>query len=414
MDQSLHLTPIKPADRYQSLDILRGIAILGILIMNIQSFSMIEAAYMNPMAFGDLTGLNKWVWILSHIFADQKFMTIFSILFGAGIILISEKAEKKEKSAASIHYRRIFWLFLIGLIHAYLLWHGDILVAYTFCAILTFLFRKMSATKLLVIGLILISISSMLFLISGWAIQFWPQEAIDNTMLTWKPDSEFIVKEIEAFQGNWLEQMPYRIKAALNFHTMVFLFWTGWRAGGLMLIGMGLYKWGILTANRSSKFYLWMCISGFLVGLPLIIYGILLNFQANFVLKYSMFIGSQYNYWGSLFVSMAYISLIIFIYQKIKESNWYMVLANVGRTALSNYLLQTLLCTLIFYGHGFGLFAQVERKFQFIIVILVWFVQIILTQVWLKYYKFGPAEWLWRSLTYFKRQPFKLSSQENI
>ena len=172
---------------------------------------------------------------------------------------------------------------------------------------------------------------------------------------------------------------------------------------------MGLYKWGILTANRSSKFYLWMFISGFLVGIPLISYGILLNFQANFVLKYSMFIGSQYNYWGSLFVSMAYISLIIFIYQKIKQNNWFRILANVGRTALSNYLLQTIICTLIFYGHGFGLFAKLERKFQFIFVILVWFVQIILTQVWLKYYKFGPVEWLWRSLTYFKRQPFKLS-----
>ena len=246
MDQPTRLSPIEPADRYQSLDLLRGIAVLGILIMNIQSFSMIEAAYMNPMAFGDLSGLNKWVWILSHIFADQKFMTIFSILFGAGIILITEKAAKKGKSEASIHYRRIFWLFIIGLIHAYLFWHGDILVAYTFCAVLAFLFRKLSANKLLVIGLILLSVSPVLYLLSGWSIQFWPQESIDNTMLTWKPGSEHVVKEIEAFQGSWLSQMPHRIKAALNFQTMVFFIWAGWRAGGLMLIGINEHRHGVI------------------------------------------------------------------------------------------------------------------------------------------------------------------------
>lgn len=410
MAQPIHLSPIEPTERYQSLDLLRGIAVLGILIMNIQSFSMIEAAYMNPMAFGDLTGLNKWTWILCHIFGDQKFMTIFSILFGAGIVLISERAVNKEISAASIHYRRIFWLFIIGVIHAYLLWHGDILVVYSFCAVLAFLFRKLSATKLLVIGLIVLSVSSILYLLFGWSIQFWPQESIDNTMLTWKPGSEHITKEIEAFQGSWLAQMPYRVKASLTFQTMVFFIWAGWRAGGLMLIGMSLYKWGILTANRSNRFYIWMMVIGFFVGLPIVIYGVISNFNANFSLEYSMFFGSQYNYWASLFVSIAYINLIMFMIQKFKKSRLLNYLSNVGRTALSNYLLQTILCTLLFYGHGFGLFARVERKYQILIVILVWFVQIILTQIWIKYYKFGPAEWLWRSLTYFKRQSFKLST----
>jgi uncharacterized protein len=145
--------PIRPSQRIVALDALRGFAILGILIMNIQSFAMIEAAYFNPTAYGDLTGLNKWVWILSHMLADQKFMTIFSMLFGAGIILFTTRAEAKGRSALKLHYRRTFWLLVIGLLHAYLLWTGDILVPYALCALVVVLFRKWSPTMLAIVGL---------------------------------------------------------------------------------------------------------------------------------------------------------------------------------------------------------------------------------------------------------------------
>ena len=121
---------VPTSTRIVTLDVIRGIAILGILIMNIQSFSMIGQAYVNPTAFGDLTGINKWVWILSHVFADQKFMTLFSILFGASILLITEGVERKGKSPLKVHFSRNFWLLIIGLIHAYFLWYGDILTPY--------------------------------------------------------------------------------------------------------------------------------------------------------------------------------------------------------------------------------------------------------------------------------------------
>lgn len=130
MSTNLTYGPVAPSERIVSLDVLRGFAVLGILIMNIQSYAMPGAAYFNPMAYGDLTGLNKWVWILSHIFADQKFMTLFSILFGAGIVLMTGKVEARGQRSAGLHYRRTFWLFIIGMMHAYLLWHGDILVTY--------------------------------------------------------------------------------------------------------------------------------------------------------------------------------------------------------------------------------------------------------------------------------------------
>ena len=136
--------PTQPKERIIALDFLRGFALLGILLMNIQSFAMPFAAYFNPTAYGDLTGVNRWVWIGSHIVADNKFMTIFSILYGAGIVLITQKLEKKGHGSAGLHYRRTFWLLVIGMAHAYLLWYGDILVTYALAALLVYFFRKRS------------------------------------------------------------------------------------------------------------------------------------------------------------------------------------------------------------------------------------------------------------------------------
>jgi len=126
------------------LDIIRGFAILGILFMNIQSFSMIGQAYLNPTAYGDLTGVNKWVWILSHVIADQKFISIFSMIFGGSIIMITESAQCNNQSPLYIHYRRNFWLLVIGLLHAYLIWYGDILAPYAICALLVYPLRKLN------------------------------------------------------------------------------------------------------------------------------------------------------------------------------------------------------------------------------------------------------------------------------
>ncbi|NTV51300.1 MAG: hypothetical protein HGA69_00490 [Desulfobulbaceae bacterium] len=144
------ISPTSLSERILSLDVLRGIAVLCILIMNIQSFSMIGAAYINPAAYGDLTGINKWVWILSHILASEKFMSIFSMLFGAGIILFTERAIAKERKPSALHYRRMFWLLVFGMLHAYLIWYGDILVAYSLCGMLAFVFRKMKPKKLII------------------------------------------------------------------------------------------------------------------------------------------------------------------------------------------------------------------------------------------------------------------------
>lgn len=397
--------PIIPGERYPSLDILRGFAVLGILLMNIQSFSMIEAAYINPAAYGDLTGINKWTWIFSHVLADQKFLSLFSILFGAGIVLFTNRIESKGLKPAGLHYRRIFWLLIIGLIHAYVFWHGDILVPYAVCGSIAFLFRKKKPGTLLTVGLIIFSISSLIYLMFGLSIHQWPQEAIQNTMASWNPGPEKIASELATYRGEWLEQMTHRIPASLIFQTFIFLIWTGWRVGGLMLIGMALYKWRILTAESSRSFYYILMSLGFGVGLPVVIYGIIKNFSADWSLYYSMFLGSQFNYWGSLFIAIGYIGLIILFSKFIIKKKGNTPLQAVGRLAFSNYLFQTLICTFIFYGHGLGLFGKVQRITQLAIVLGIWASQLIISPFWLRYFRYGPVEWIWRSLTYWKPQP---------
>jgi uncharacterized protein len=404
------LSPVQAYDRIQSLDVLRGFALLGILIMNIQSFSMIDTAYINPSSYGDLSGINKWVWIIGQTLADTKFMTIFSALFGAGILLFWDKARSAGKRAGRLHYRRIFWLLVIGLIHAYFFWYGDILVGYALCAVLMFLFRKTKPGWLLFLGFCSMLVPFLVYIFAGMTIEFWPEESYKGAMESWQLAAESIQHELNAYRGTWLERFKIRAESAIFMQTFYFLIKGSWHSGGIMLLGMALYKWDFLSAGRSVKTYLASMVLGLVLALTLIIYGILQNFQHEWFYDYSMWFGSQFNYWGSLGISLAYISAIMLICKAGVLPGFRRILGLVGRTALSNYLFQTLVCTFIFYGYGLGLYGNVERWQQILIVPGVWAIQMTLTWLWMKRYRFGPAEWLWRSLTYWKIQPIRKES----
>jgi len=398
--------PTRPGERIVAIDILRGFALLGILIMNIQEFAMPVAAYSNPTAYGDLTGANRWVWTLSHIFADQKFMTIFSLLFGAGIVLMSEKLDARGQRAWGLHYRRTFWLLLIGLAHAYLLWSGDILVAYALCGFWVYWLRRLRPGWQMALGILVVSIFALILLATGLNMQFAPPETQQEWRADWLPAAETIAEEVASYRGGWLEQMSARVPTTVEFQTFGFLFWALWRAGGLMLMGMALYRWGVLTGSCSRRFYAGMAVLGFAIGLPVVSWGVVQNFTNNWSMEYSQFgPGAQANYWGSFFVSAAYIGLLM-LFARSGALPWLQnALAAVGRTALSNYLLQTILATAIFYGHGLGLYGSVERLEQIGIVAAIWAFQLVVSPLWLRHYRFGPFEWLWRSLSYWRFQP---------
>jgi uncharacterized protein len=181
----------------------------------------------------------------------------------------------------------------------------------------------------------------------------------------------------------------------------------GWNISGLMFIGMALYKWGVLSAQRSIAFYSRLLIIGFGAGLATIAFGVHENMVNNWQLAYSFFYGVLYNYWGSLFVAGAYIGAIMLLAKKVGHSPMLKPLVATGRMAFTNYIMQSLIATFIFYGHDFGYFGAVERWGQLLIVIGIWLFQIVFSVIWLKRFRYGPLEWLWRSLTYWKIQPMK-------
>jgi len=270
-------------------------------------------------------------------------------------------------------------------------------------------FRKAQPRTLLIVGIIVISVASLLYFVSGLSIPYWPDQSLQETMKTWHPNVETYTKQIELLTGSFSQQWELRFPTTLQFQTFLFLFLFIWRASGMMLIGMALYKWGILTAQKSNQFYKHIFAIGMITGLPIIGYGIIENFNANWSLEFSMFLGWQYNYWGSIGVALGYIGMIMLVCKSGKLSKITNSLAAVGRMAFTNYLMQTIICTFIFYGHGLGLYGQVDRFTQILIVFCILAFQIILSSIWLRHFHFGPAEWLWRSLTYMKIQPFAVN-----
>jgi uncharacterized protein len=374
--------------------------------MNIQAFAMPGAAYMNPSAYGNLEGPNYWVWYFSHLLADQKFWTIFSMLFGAGIILMTSRSEAAGRGSAGIHYRRMGWLLLFGLLHAHLLWYGDILYTYAMCGFVAYLFRKFPPWLLLLLGLVSVSITFCINLFFGWALAEGHVPP-DSYTVWWSPPPDRLDAEIAAYQGGWLQQMTQRVPSAIMFETFLFVIFMGWRTGGLILIGMGLYKLGVFSALRSKAFYAALVAIGAVVGIPLIVLGIRRNLAAGWDVTYSFYFGALFNYWASILVALGWSGLVMLLCKSGVLAGVRRVLAAVGQMAFTNYMMQTIICTTIFYGHGFGQFGQFERTAQLATVLAVWAVQLTWSPIWLRSFRFGPFEWLWRSLTYLKPQPMR-------
>jgi uncharacterized protein len=350
------LAPTETDRRIVSIDIVRGFAVLGILIMNIQSYSMPDAAYLNPTAYESLVGNHLWVWLASHVFADQKFMSIFSILFGASLIMLSNKARKEHLRSGNLQSRRFAALLFIGLLHAYLLWAGDILVTYAICGFLMYYLRGKKTKTLFRLAVVFLAIGSVISILSGYSVPFWEPgefEALRESI--WSPDKAALMEQIGQYLSNWERQMLIRVPSAFKMQTEVLLTTTLWRVCGLMLIGMGLYKKRIFSTKQKGKVYVKMTIYGLGLGLPLVLAGAMLHFHYEWDFQKSFFFISQFNYWGSVLMGIGYIGIIMVLAKVYSRSGLTKRFAQVGRMALSNYLIQSIICTSIFYGHGYHL-----------------------------------------------------------
>ena len=391
---------VKSNNRIHSIDLLRGFAILGILIMNITNFSQVNIAYMNPTIGAGLEGYNQYFHAFNYIFADTRFMSIFSILFGAGVVLFTRNAEIKGKRAGVLHFKRMFWLLLFGFVHAYFIWSGDILVAYAICGCFIFFLRKKSIRTLLVMSTLLFIIPLTFNLMTYYGMT---SDELESTFAFFHPNPEQIATEIKTMQGSFNEQMTIRLKNAIEFQTFVFLIETFWRTTAMMLLGMILFRKGVLSADKSIKYYKKMVLVGFVPGLILSIIGLNQSYDFEWSGTYVMNIGANYKLISGFFMAIGYIGLVMWFFKKGIFKNLQRRLQSTGRMAFTNYIGMSLICTLIFNGHGLGFFGTFDRLQQFLVVISVWVLILILSPLVLKKYKFGPLEWMWRKLTYFSR-----------
>ena len=422
--------PVTAGERFASLDRLRGVAILGILVMNIYAFAMPFIAYVDPYRMGGTEAYNIGTWIFTHIFFDQKFMSIFAMLFGAGLVLMAERAEARGAKPARFYFRRQFWLIVIGAIHGYLIWMGDILFAYALIGMLVYPLRKRRPRTLIIIACVMLPVTLLfnlgnakqmedtmakvaeieVLLEEGQDIDEEQQQVLDD----WKqqrmfafPTDEDAAEEIAVYRGDYAGIVAHRAPIVAMMQVFMILFFGLWRIAPLMMIGMALMKLGVLTCERSADFYGRFMLIAYAVGLPLTVFSAFDLHAHQFDQMYVMRGGGIANYFGSILVALGHIGLVMWLTKSGTASRLLDRFAAVGRMALTNYLMHSLILTTIFYGYGLGLYGTVPRIWQMAFVAAVIGLELLWSKWWLERYRFGPAEWVWRTLTYGKRQPMR-------
>lgn len=375
--------PVAESERILSLDLIRGVAVLGILLMNAVSFAYGMVPYRNISIAGSDTGLDWAVAILGEILVDQKFMGIFSLLFGAGIFLFIERAARREKRPTLLNAWRNILLLIMGLIHM-VIWEGDVLTAYAISAFVLLLLRRLPSRAMIALGVGIFLAS----VIPALLAQSWVNTTDVSLEGLWTPGDESLAKasvETQTLGG---------------FVLLAYLM----RALGLILAGAGLYRTGFMQGALSDQFYRRMALGGLSIGLSLATLGVVITHLGDYGRDVA-FIGEVPNTLGTITASLGYMSLII-LWQRTSGLSWLKErFIAVGRMALTNYLAQTVLGVLILTL----LLADVEigRATVLLFVLAVWALQLWWSPVWLNRFRFGPMEWAWRVGTYRQRQPLR-------
>jgi uncharacterized protein len=425
--------PVTQGERISSVDVLRGFALLGILVMNIGDFALHEGFDFNPTSIGDIGKLNLLLWAGRFVLFEGKMRAIFSMLFGAGVILLTSRLEKRGDGAIAgdIFARRNMWLTLFGVLHAYFLWWGDILYFYGMTALL-FLYpcRKLKARTLLIAGAVVVlcgmgyrtvrlelrihlaqrAEEAKRLQAAGQTLTDAQAEDVkswDKIVASQHPDQKELQQEMAEMRGGYGSVFRHNAPIVIDEQGAGFYRFGFFDSLGMMLIGMGLLQAGFLTGAWKKRAYIATAVIGYGVGLPL---GAVCtrqvwrhNFEPLAIVKWEFL---PYDV-QRVFVGMAHAAVALLIV-KAGALEWVTrPLAAVGQTALSNYLGTTVICTLIFDGWGFGLFGRLQFYQLFYIVAGIWAVNLVVSSIWLKYFRFGPMEWVWRSLTYWSVQPIR-------
>ncbi|WOE75966.1 DUF418 domain-containing protein [Alterisphingorhabdus coralli] len=412
-------TTAQTSARYLELDAVRGFAVMGILAMNIIMMALPGGSYFNPLAYGYESLVDGAAWLFNFVFVDSKMRGLFSILFGASAALVIERAAASGQSPARVHYARMLWLLVFGMIHFYFIWEGDILALYAQCGLVLFFFRNLSIPSLrkwaiglfsaqfLLFGLF----SAMFFLFQGMADSGTADaeqlQALAEINADFGNTPEDANTDLQLYKGGYAEIVSHRT-GELAVVPFIAAFNAGLETLGLMLIGMALYKSGMLTGQWEMARYRRWAVRCFAIAIPPLIAIAWLQYALGFsgvsVFASSLVLSMPFD----VIMAIGWAALLIIWIKSNPDSTLIRRVACVGRAAFTNYLGTSIVMTLVFYGYGLNLYGEINRAALYLFVFAMWALMLLWSQPWLMRFRYGPLEWLWRSLARGKVQRLSL------
>lgn len=426
--------PVQAEERVTTIDVVRGLAVLGILVMNIVEFAWPDEAYSNPAFAGGSTGFDLWTWYAQTALFDGKMRGLFSMLFGAGLVLIAARMEHKGNalSATDVVLRRCLWLVPFGIVHRFFLqWTGDILYQYGLLGLIAVAFRHLRARTLLVLGTV-------------WLLAFVPiglrryvqscetreqaatavvlqqkgepvPEAMAAAQKRWDaraasipPKPETLKKEIDDVRVGYWQLFRNRWDYNHTFQSVYLYYMWIFDVLGFMWLGMGLLKAGFFHGRCRAGVYWSLLLVGIGAALAQLAWAVQWQKTGFSAVALELRLVQDLSYAHSrALVALAWASALLLILR----AGWLRALTTalgaVGRMAFSCYILQTVVCSLLFFGYGLGLFGTIPRAQLMLVVLAVSLLQIAFSLLWLRAFRFGPLEWAWRSLVWWRVQPLR-------
>jgi uncharacterized protein len=377
------MNSLKPKNRIVAIDVVRGAALLGILIMNIQAFALPISAYFNPLVYGGFEGWEKLAWYATRLFFDVKFLSIFSMLFGASLVLAGGGRQGKK---------RLAWLLVFGLLHGYLLFVGDILFTYAVVGFLIFPARLWSSHQQLRLGLALLMIAPLTLLLLGLTYESLPDSWRLELVRT-VTDMD-LAHELAVFRSNYINQLPLRMELSFSNQVWGTALESGWQAAGCMLLGMAAVQTKFF---ENAKRFTRVAAVFFLAGLLITAGGIWVNTASAFAPRAWLF-GQALHMVGSAGVAFGWVTLLVCLSQAPSLETPFRFVGKLGQVAFSAYIMQSLIGLFVFGGNGLGQYGYWSRTELLVAPFLIWFLQVLLAYAWTSRFRVGPLEALWRGL----------------
>ena len=376
-------TATRTPSRIVAIDVLRGFALLGILFMNIQAFAMPVAAYFNPLVYGGFEGPDRMAWFVTRLLFDVKFLSIFSTLFGASLLLAGEGPQA---------IRRLLWLIVFGLLHGPLLFFGDVLFTYGVVGLFVLQARAWPVARQAAIGLALVASGAVLHAALGAAYPFVPSWFQDELARAVSGDE--VVRHLGVFRGGWLAQLPLR--AAISFENQIVgtLLESGVQSAGCMLLGMAAVRVGFFEGATNLHR---LGPLAFVLGLAITGLGIAVGLGGSFAPRFWL-LSQALHLAGCLGVAFGWVVAIVALARAPWASRITGPVARLGSIAFTAYILQSAAGLVVFGGQGLGLYGTWSRTELLFAPVVFWILQVAFATAWTSRFRFGPLEALWRAL----------------